>query len=106
MGRNKVGCSVGCIGTVIGIAYLVGCFMYGPWDTIKVGASMVVPSVKQADYDHARRLYGKRIRKTELSKGDMAKFHSELEAIVEEGNPVTVNDISYGKLLDWIEDND
>lgn len=99
---KKLGC---CIGVTVGIAYVVGCFMYGPWDVLKVGASLVVPNVKQSDYDHARRLYAKKFGLKELTKGDMADFHSELDAITEVGKPVTIRDISYGTLLDWIEDN-
>lgn len=90
-----------------GLVYTGMTFAYGPYDAGKVIYAELSgnKSLKHRTIKEAEALFAKRIVKRELIKEDLKNLYLELNVVSSEGKKPTEDDISWYRLLDWIEDN-
>lgn len=89
------------------IAYLAMSCAYGPYDAGKVVYSQLSGdrSVMKRSVEEAKWLFARKIQKQELDDRDMKNFYLEMGVVGSEDKKPTEEDISWYRMLDWIEDN-
>lgn len=104
---DMLGLGVGITVAVGMAAYGAMSCAYGPYDTGKVIYAEVFgdKTLKHRTFEFAKALYAKRLQKQELDSRDMRNLFIELNVVSTENKKPTEEDITWYRLLDWIEDN-
>ncbi len=90
-----------------GVVYTAMSIPYGPYDTGKVIYAELSgnKSLKHRHIEEAKWYYAKRIQKQELNNQDVLNLYRELRIVPTQGQQPSEDDVSWYRLLDWIEDN-
>lgn len=90
------------------MAYLAMSCAYDPYDAGKIVYSQLSgdKSVKHRHIEESKWLFAKAMQKQELGSKDMKNLFLELGVVSSEGKEPSEDDVSWYRLLDWIEDND
>ena len=90
------------------LVYAAMSLAYGPYDAGKVIYSEFSGDkfLKHKHVELAKSFYAGRLHKQELDERDLKNLFIELGVVETSGTKPTEEDITWYRLLDWIEDND
>lgn len=90
------------------VVYVAMSLAYGPYDAGKVIYSEFSGDkfLKHKHVELAKSFYAGRLHKQELDERDLKNLFIELGVVETSGTKPTEEDITWYRLLDWIEDND
>lgn len=106
---------IGTIKDIATLATLVGAVAYGgmscaygPYDAGKVIYAKFSgdKSLKHRHIEEAKCLFSRRLHKSELDERNIKNLYLEFGVVPSEGKKPTEDDVSWYRLLDWMEDND